>query len=350
MSYYGSQYGCNPKYLSEYVVRMHPDWDVVWAFTDVDDHDILGIRKVRYMSFKYFFELCTARVVVSNYRMLEYFKKRKNQYYIQTWHSSLRLKMIEKDVEKSLKPNYVKMAKADSKNIDLLLSGCEKSTEIFKNCFWYEGEITPSGTPRSDIFFAKDKENILREIKSKLNLSEGNRVVLYAPTFRKDEGLECYNVDFNVLQNELTKKYGGSWKVLVRLHPHLLNKSKQLLDGYGAIDVTSYDDIQELLMLADVLITDYSSVMFDFAPSLRPCFLYATDLEQYQKSDRNLYFKIEELPFDVCLSNEKLCESIQNFDVDVYVNRVNDFLARIGSYEDGLASERVTKRIEEWMS
>ena len=124
MSYYGSQYGCNPKYLSEYITKNHKDWKVIWAFTEPLKYHIPGILKVRYLSFRYFYELCTCQVLITNYRMTKWFIKRKNQTYIQTWHSSLRLKMIEKDAEASLSPHYVEMAQKDSLQINCLLSGC----------------------------------------------------------------------------------------------------------------------------------------------------------------------------------------------------------------------------------
>ena len=111
MSYYGSQYGCSPKYLSQYMVASCLGWDIVWVFTNPEKYEIDGVRKVRYLSLRYFYELCTAQVIVTNYRMTKLFRKRKNQLYIQTWHSSLRLKAIEQDAESTLPPHYVEMAR-----------------------------------------------------------------------------------------------------------------------------------------------------------------------------------------------------------------------------------------------
>ena len=349
LCYYGSQYGCNPKYLSEYIVKTHPEWHVVWAFTEPERHSVKGVRKVRYMSLRYFYELCTSHVVITNYRMLDHFKKREGQKYIQTWHSSLRLKMIEKDVESTLKPNYIAMALNDSKNIDILLSGCQKSTEIFEHCFWYDGEIMPSGTPRNDLFFDANAKGLISAVKNSLGIKEEEKVLLYAPTFRKDEGLQYYNVQYDLLQEKLQQKYGGHWKILVRLHPHLLNHSAELLGQSPVIDVTRYDDIQELLLISDMLLTDYSSLMFDFAPSLRPCLLYTPDLESYQRQDRQLYFQIEELPFPICRTNEEIMHMIDTLNEKDYQQHISSFMQEVGSFEDGQASERVVKRIEQWM-
>lgn len=349
IGYYGSQYGCSPKYLSEYIVKAHPEWDVVWAFTEPQKHDVKGVRKVRYLSFRYFYELYTSRVLVTNYRMTDDYRKRKGQYYVMTWHSSLRLKKIEGDVEENLPEHYVRMAKNDSKKIDLLLSGCQFSDGIFRRAFWYDGTILPSGTPRCDIFYSPDTEERRNKVKSALGLSTDDNVLLYAPTFRKGDKLNCYNLDFERLAHVLGQKKGGNWKVLLRLHPHLQAYSKELLKGQNVLDVTRYDDIQELLLVSDMLITDYSSLMFDFAETRRPCCLYAPDLEDYQKEDRGLYFDINRLPFPLCVTQEDLENQIQSFDEKKYRESIGSFLKEVGSYEDGKASERVTRYIEKWM-
>ncbi len=349
LSYYGSQYGCSPKYLSEYIVKNRPKWNVVWAFTNPEVYDIEGVEKVRYLSLRFFYELCTSRVVITNYRMTEDYRKRKGQYYVMTWHSSLRLKKIEKDVENLLPEHYIQMAKADSKKIDLLLSGCKFSDEIFKRAFWYDGVILQSGTPRCDLFYTNNIEDKRAQIRQGLGLEKDINLLLYAPTFRKGNNLSCYNLNFERLMRVLEEERNGKWKVLVRLHPHLLNHTNEVLNGDDIMDVTSYDDIQELLLIADVLITDYSSLMFDYAETRRPCFLYAPDLEEYQRNDRSLYFDIKELPFLVSVTQDDLEKKIGSMDQKEYSKSINNFLHKVGSYEDGNASKRVTEYIEKWM-
>ena len=348
-SYYGNQYGDSPKYISEYLVENYPKdkFDIVWQFNDVDSHkDIDGIRKVKSMTLRYFYELCTSKVIITNFRTTELFKKRKDQYYIQTWHSSLRLKHIEKDAETSLQKSYVEMAKIDSKKCDLLLSGCKYSTEIFKRAFWYEGEIFEKGTPRSDMLL-KNNNEISEKVKKLLGISKNRKLILYAPTFRKGDSLEVYNVDYQKVIEATKKKYGGQWSFLVRLHPHLVSKSKDLIHGENVIDATKYDDIQELLVSSDILISDYSSLMFDFALTEKPCFLYVPDLEEYIKNDRKLYFNIKELPFINSLSNDDLINSINYFNDNEYKSKLKDFYNKIGNFEDGKACENLAKKIEE---
>lgn len=346
LSYYGKQYGCSPKYLSEYIVKNYPEWKVVWAFTEPEKYSITGIVKVRYLSINFFYELCRSRVLVTNYRMTADYRKRRGQYYVMTWHSSLRLKKIEGDTESTLPVNYVKMAKADSKKIDVLLSGCHFSDQIFKRAFWYDGPILKTGTPRTDIFYAKDKDFIITTIKKRMGINESLGIILYAPTFRKGDNLDSYNLDFDSLINNISANTRIEWIVLGRLHPHLSYYSTTILQGNHVIDVTGYDDIQELLLISDILITDYSSLMFDFAETRKPCFLYAPDIEDYQKNDRSLYFQLEALPFPVSQTQDELSKQIQNLDIVNYAKAINNFMKTVGSYEDGNASKRVTEYIE----
>jgi CDP-glycerol glycerophosphotransferase len=347
-SYYGSQYGCNPKYISEYLIHHYPKdrFELVWALDDTSKN-IDGVKKVKVFSLRYFFELSTSKVIITNYRTINLYKKRKNQFYIQTWHSSLRLKQIEKDAEDSLPENYIKMAKKDSKKIDLLLSGCELSTAIFKRSFWYDGEIFEKGTPRNDLLF-HDNSILRSKVLSSLHLPLDSKVVLYAPTFRKNNSLDVYNLDYSSILEKLTGRFGGNWIFLVKFHPHLISNVRKIAGKTPlVIDVTTYDDIQELLSISDVLISDYSSLIFDYSITRRPCFLYVPDLLEYTSRDRSLYFDLTELPFRCSTSNQRLLGEIEQFDANDYERNINTFLTNIGSFEEGNACEALTKRIDE---
>lgn len=348
-SYYGSQYGDSPKYISEYILKHYPDqrFHIVWAFTDPDSkHHLKNVRKVKMMSLRYFYTLCTSKVIITNYRMTDAFVKRKNQYYIQTWHSSLRLKQIEKDAAHDLPAHYVEMAKKDSAKCDLLLSGSKYSTEIFKRAFWYGGEIFEHGTPRNDVL-VENNASRRRAVLDKLNIRSEKKVLLYAPTFRKNSNLEIYHLDWKKITRRLQATFGGQWTVLVKLHPHLIAESDKLLYGDNVVNVTSYDDIQELLLAADVLISDYSSLIFDYAITKRPCFLYVPDVEEYTSQDRKLYFEINDLPFINAVSHNDLLGKMINFDDAHYKQQLEQFMARVGSFEKGNASEHVARHINE---
>jgi CDP-glycerol glycerophosphotransferase len=348
-SYYGSQYGGNPKYITEYMLEHDTDnkYELVWAFNNPrSTAEKTRIRKVKVMSLRYFYDLCTSKVIITDFRTTDLFVKRKNQYYIQTWHSSLRLKKIEKDAVESLPTQYVQMAQNDSKKCDLLVSGCKYSTDIFRRAFWFAGEVFEQGTPRNDLLF-KDSLKIKEKVFASLGIAYNAKVILYAPTFRKNNQLDVYNLDYEGIIDQLKKKYGGEWVFLVKLHPHLLSKSSQLVSGKGVIDVTSYNDIQELLSISDVLISDYSSLMFDFSLTKRPCFLYVPDIMEYTENDRALYFKIDELPFIAAACNKELLHKIENFNREEYQRKLTLFEDNIGSFEKGTASKNLVKKIEQ---
>ena len=144
-----------------------------------------------------------------------FWKKRKGQVYIQTWHSSLRLKKIEKDAIDSLGKDYEKSAFEDSSKIDLLLSGCDFSTEIFRRAFWYDGEIMKSGTPRSDILINAPKY-IRKKIFEYYNIPVNNKLVLYAPTFRDNKKADLFGMNFDKLSVAL-KSTNHEWTIGYRL-------------------------------------------------------------------------------------------------------------------------------------
>lgn len=342
-SYYGSNYGGSPKYLSEYIKNENKEFDIVWAFVDCKKHQYLkkNYKLVKYNSIRYYYYLATSKVIITNYRMTIEFKKRNKQTYIQTWHSSLRLKHIEKDAENTLSKKYIQMAKNDSKQIDFLLAGNRASKDIFKKSFWYTGIILECGTPQCDIFF-KDNKNIDHKVRNKLNIDTTSKIVLYAPTFRKNHDLNVYDLDYELLRKMLIRKFGGNWNILVRLHPHIQQNANFINYNSYIKNASDYDDVQELLAISDILITDYSAIMFDFILTRKPCFLYLSDFEEYIKNDRNLYFDINKLPFEKIYNSDDLHTVIEQFDINEYKNKCEAFIENdIESYDDGNACKRV---------
>lgn len=342
-SSYGANYGCNPKYISEYLVENSPEIEVIWAFNYPEKYDIKGIKKVKNMSLKYFYYLATSKFIITNFRTSIDFKKRNNQIYIYTSHGGLGIKMIEKDAEETLPLSYIKQAKEDSKKIDYFISGCKFNTEVIKRAFWYEGKILEIGTPRNDFLLNINKEK-KQYIRKKIGILEEERVLLYAPTFRKNNNFEVYDINFDKLLETLEKIYKCKWKILMRLHPHLINFSNNI-QCKNVINMTTYDDIQELLGISDILISDYSGIIFDYLITGKPCFLYAKDLEEYRKKERKLYFELSELPFLVSTTNEELNYQILNFNEQEFKRKKELFLERIGDFEKGRASAKVSDLI-----
>lgn len=342
-SYYGEHYSGSPKYISEFLQKKN-GLNIIWAFTKPNIHEQCNTKKVKYNSFAFYYYLATSATIITNYRMPLYFLKRNNQKYIQTWHSSLRLKMIEKDAESTLPENYVEMAKNDSKQISVLLAGSLKSREIFERAFWYSGKILNTGTPQCDLFF-NNTESYSTKVHKHFNIDCDCKIALYAPTFRKNNNLEVYNLNYEELLESLENRFGGKWVVLLRLHPHLINTCLNTGNSNRVLQATTYDDVQEMLCASDILISDYSAIMFDFMCLKRPCFLYTPDYEEYISNDRNLYFDLKELPFVVAENQQTLNSEISNFNKEQYENNLNKFLYSIGSFDDGHACERVYEEI-----
>lgn len=339
--YYGLQYGCSPKYLSNYILDSGTEFKVVWGVLDMSYNLNPKIKKVKFGSIRFIYELCTSKFIVTNYRLGIDVKKRQNQVYIQTWHSSLRLKKIEKDAEQFLPKSYIEQAKRDSAKIDYLLSGCKDSTEIFKRSFWYNGNILEVGTPRIDPLLKID-EVLVNDIKKSLDINESCKVLLYAPTFRNKKSFSFYIKDFESLLNLLEKETDESWKIIVRLHPHLINDADKYIEySDKIIDGTRHQDIQELLMISNILVTDYSSLMFDFLYTNRPIVLFIPDYDSFTKTERGIYYDIDQLPFYKAYSENELQNLMNNLNNPDYIRASKKFIKDIGTFENGLSSEKI---------
>lgn len=285
----------------------------------------------------------TSKVWVNNCRQYAR-RKRKGQYYLQTWHG-FALKMIEQDAAQALPEDYLNMCRHDGASTDLMVSGSEFMSGLYRRSFWFDGEVAPFGTPRNDIFFRENRA-LGQKIRKSLNLPDERKLILYAPTFRADHSLDSYALDARMVAEACAERFGGAWTVLIRLHPGIADKSAGLFpyDGETIVDATMYPDMQELLAGIDLLITDYSSSMFDYALSGKPCIQFAMDIEDYRK-DRNFYFPIHALPFPLAQSNEELRTLILDYDQSRWSGLWEQFKSDNGFCEDGNASRRCAQWI-----
>ena len=158
---------------------------------------------------------------------------------------------------------------------------------------------------------------------------------MYAPTFRGDKKLDAYKMDYDKVLKEL----GKDWVLMIRLHPHLQKKAGELTQySDKIINASDYDDMQELMAASDILVTDYSNIMFEYALTGRPCILYATDIEEYRK-ERDYYFDILELPFPLTTSTNQLVECLKNFDHKLYKKKWRSFERLVQMKETGNAAK-----------
>jgi len=344
MSFCGKGYGGNCKAITEALLVNRPDLDIVWAVNPEFIKTLPnGVRHVKYNSLRYLYELATAKVWVDDYRKSRAIIKRKGQFYIQTWHGCYALKKIEKDAEGSLSHDYIAGAKHDSKMIDLFVSGCTFFSNTILRAFWYDGEILECGSPRLDSLF-RQKQDIRDTVRDMYGILQNQHIVLYAPTFRAGFGMDSYSLDFMRLIETLRACNGDDWVILVRLHPNIIKKAELIDYSDSIINASYYADLNDLIITSDIVITDYSSLMFEAAMIGKPVFLFATDIEDYKK-DRGFYFELDKLPFPLAQSNEELQKIIKVFNAEEYSNKTKKFFDKLHSFESGRASREVAMRI-----
>lgn len=326
----GKSYSCNPKYLSEYI-QQHPDrgYDIYWAFlgeyNSKEHKNYLTIG-----SLKYLWILNTSKFIVTNQRTRPrpfYWRKKKEQKYIMTWHGSMALKVIEKDALSTLETDYRKVAQEDSRRCDLMLSDSKWWTNLIRQSFWYDGEILECGVPRNDIFFDEGKKKIIVDKVHKFyNINKRTKIVLYAPTFRQNKSTKSYITEWTNIIEHLKNILSNEVVVLVRLHPWLLGQVEfQHESGGAVVDATRYQDMQELLISADILITDFSSTMFEFSLLKKPCFLVAKDLDNY---DRGTYFNLQSLPFIQSKDTDDFCRKLEGLNISNYLENQASFIQK----------------------
>ena len=337
------------KYISLELHKLDDSLELIWLAADNNLEFPSHIKKVKYNSFKGLFHLATSKVWVDNQRKPNFIHKRKGQYYIQTWHGSIGFKKIELDCLNSYdnKWYYLKSRKHDTAMIDLFLSGNNWFNQTIRRAFNYSKEILTLGTPRNDILITGPSKEHLDRISTQLGIAPSKKIMFYAPTFRKDEtDMSHYLTDVDSFIKKLNQETNEEWVVAVRLHPRMLYLANTLNYSENVINASKYSDIQELLLISDILVTDYSSCIFDFALQYKPGFIYATDLEEF-RNDRNFYFDIENSPFPIAKTEEELLSSIKNFNNDIYKNKLDDFFNSIELKETGTASRKVAEIIIE---
>lgn len=345
----GVRYGDNPMYISDELLSRNKDYEIVWMLNkSVKENLPYGVRRCDYKLLSVIRELATARVWVDSNMKYSGFLKRKGQLYIQTWHGSYGLKKIAGDLEEKLPQIDRRNHMYNAERIDIMLSNSTCTTEIYRRAFWYKGKVLEYGSPRNDMFF-KQANACKNKVYSYFGLTN-QCIVLYAPTYRSGYRVDDLKIDYKRLRDALKERFGGEWVVLVRLHPFNLVDAESFIEYTDTVlNASKYSIMQELLVSSDILITDYSSCMFDFANTKKPCFLYASDRVRYE-DERGNYFELEELPFPLAEDNRQLEKRILEFDTINYEKKLDILFDNVGLKETGHASQKVADYIEEWMA
>lgn len=347
INFNGKGYGDNPKYIAQELIRQKVACDMVWLVSNMDEPMPEQIRKVPFGSAKAKLELMSAGIWVSNVRNHQGVDKRRKQFYIQTWHASYSPKLLEKAAADILGPQLVAAFSRDGRITDLMLSNSRLQTQEYRENFWYDGEILECGMPRNDFLVnaAKDAETMAR-IRREVGIADNEKVVIYAPTFRDTGRTDCYNVDFERLVNAAQRLYGCPCKLLVRLHPNIADQAEMFQYSDRVINASPYPDMQELLLISDMLVTDYSTSIFDIAMLDRDVVVYVPDVQEYQR-ERGLKQSFFELPFPRAESEEALYHCVENYRTIAPRERILEFMDTYESYDTGTASAAVCQRIKE---
>jgi CDP-glycerol glycerophosphotransferase len=353
ISWKGKQCGDNPLGIAEELRRRGDDREQLWAVTDwsvpVPDGGTAVLRGTQ----EYYEALARSRYLVSNDDMQAPFRKRDGQVYLQTWHGTL-LKRIGFDIAN---PQFISgtayfdhLAK-DVAQWDLLLSPNPFSTPLMRRAFRYEGEICEYGYPRNDLLRRGDTAELAARVRQRLGLPEGKRVVLYAPTWRDNQVYangRRYRFDMRLDLERAWRELGEDHVFLIRGHHHMADDVPAgMRDGF-AINVTAYPDITELYLVADVLVTDYSSAMFDYAVTGRPMVFFTYDLAEYRDNLRGFYFDFEaEAPGPLLATSAEVIGALTDIDAvsAPYRDTYQRFAARFCPLDDGKAAARVCDRL-----
>ena len=332
-NFHGKGFGCNPKYIVKELLNLTCDLDVVWLGGkpgSVPER----VRCVPFNSEEAIREIATARVLIDNQMKFTGFVKRPDQFYINTWHGAIPLKKIGFDNPSTQeRGGYYNRVQANFPYIDLMPSNSKFCTDMLRRAFRYNGPVLEQGCPRNDLFL-HDQTKLREKIHKRYNIPMDKKIALYAPTFRAGKSLDAYQLDYQAF----LKQMGPDWTLLIRLHPHVQKQAKDLtVYTSRIINASAYADMQELMAASDILITDYSNIMFEFMLTGRPCFLYATDIEEYREQ-RDYYFDIYHLPFPVATTTESLTDAIQNLDPDTYHSKCDAFAQEIQLHETGQAA------------
>ena len=359
-TFMGRQYGCNPRAIYEYMItdNRFDDYRFIWVFKDLNKaQQFKALERAETVLFKskaYYRYYAAAKYVITNSNLDYQIIKKDEQIFLQTWHGTP-LKRLRCDIEAERGNVNNTLEEIKLKNdmdvirYDYFLSPSAFASDKFISAFnlkalGKENIILETGYPRNDIL-SNYKDSDLAIILKELNLKNNKKILLYAPTFRDNQHDSSLGyvydlcLDFDRLREELSDEY----IVLFRAHYFVANQFD--FDKYKGFvyDVSAVDDITKLYLISDMLVTDYSSVFFDYANSKRPMIFYMYDLDEYANDIRGFYIDINELPGSIVKNEEELIKYIKNNNF-IYDDKYKAFNKKYNYLDDGNASQRVVEK------
>ncbi|MCW2898077.1 MAG: glycerophosphotransferase, partial [Streptosporangiaceae bacterium] len=353
----GRQYSDSPRALHEELVRRGTGLEQLWAVNDAMVQPPGTLEPVRVNGREWHEAVASSRYIVTNHRLGDWFHRHPDQIVLQTWHGTP-LKKIGRDVKEvhfAYAPGLRKaLGAGGGKSPSLpewthLLSPSPFSTEILRRAFDFRGDVLEVGYPRNDVLHSRYADAIATRARSRIGIPDGKKVVLYAPTWRDDQYYSRgrYKFDLRMDLSRARAALGDDHVLLVRLHSNIVDGVPG--DGDGFVhDVSLYPDIAELYLITDVLVTDYSSVMFDYANTGKPMLFFTYDLLDYRDRLRGFYFDFEkEAPGPLVETSDALIEAIRSAGevASLYRPSYDAFVERFCPFDDGKAASRVVDRI-----
>ncbi|MBD8070553.1 CDP-glycerol glycerophosphotransferase family protein [Bacillus sp. PS06] len=355
-SFLGKQYSDNPRAIYEYLKQNHPEYELCWSVDKrnkqrFDDHQINYVER---FTIKWLFKLARAEFWVSNSRLPLWIPKPKHTTYIQTWHGTplkkLALDMKDVHMHGTVTDQYKKEFVQEASKWDYLISPNAYSTEIFKRAFHFKGTIIESGYPRNDYLISHNNIETINTIKEGCSLPLDKKIILYAPTWRDDQfyGSGKYKFQLQLDLKKLKEEFGQDYVIILRMH-YLVAENIDLDEYKGfALDYSHYEDIRDLYVISDLLVTDYSSVFFDYAILKRPIIFFTYDIESYRDKLRGFYFDFEkESPGPLVRTTKELIDQIHlAAQMNLYESKdLDSFYQTFTSLEDGQATKRVVEQV-----
>jgi CDP-glycerol glycerophosphotransferase len=348
-SFNGRQYSDSPRAIHEELVRRGAPLEHLWVVADGQCEVPPSAQVVREGSREWHEALGNARYVVSNDHFPSWFKRRPDQVCLQTWHG-VPLKRLGFDVI-SRRQQLNRFIEWDEQldNWQYVISPGAFSTPILKRAYAIEGEMLETGYPRDDVLARPERDELSREVRRRLGIPEGKRTVLYAPTYRDHvfDQRGRYRLDLRIDLERLRAAVGDDTVILFRKHHYIVDPVPA--DPHGFVrDVSRYPDGTELMLAADVLVTDYSSMMFDYANTGRPMLFYTYDLDAYGDEIRGFYVDyVDTVPGPLLRTTDELADALRDIDGvrSSWAARYDEFTKRFCELDDGHASERVVDRL-----
>lgn len=350
---FDAQYNSNTKYISEYLLKNYPNvFELVYPLGKKRDPSIFkekDIISVKLGSFKYYYYVMTSKFFITTSGAIAYIPFRKKQIVINTWHGGGAYKKMGLDTTNNF--FYRLDCKLTAKKTSYFLSSNKYFSDIVNRSLLISyDKFLNIGLPRNDVFFS-DYSNIIKKVKNYYKIPENKKIIMYAPTYRPFKGnpfflkheLGPYEIDIDLILKELEKKFNDEWVFALRLHPSIAELVPRILNE-KIINMSDYDDIQELMCASDILINDYSSTMWDYVQTKKPCFIFAKDLDEYESST-GLYTKPSSWPFPLARNNQEFIDNIRVFDYKKYLKDVEYYFSWMENYETGMACKQLCEKI-----